>query len=131
MENILAYITFVLLFLVFRLTLLTDCETYDDIDIKKVNCGLVRAFLRIRRFRGTVGFYLLCICGFRFVGVLILVPVLNFVCQVIQTDIRFGQVLATNRELWAVAGLSVLLLALYGVERRVQRQMLEDFHEEE
>lgn len=131
MENLLAYITFALLFLVFRLTILTDCETYDDIDVRKVKYGLVRTFLRIRRFRGTVGFYLLCICGFRFAGVLILVPVLNFVCQIIQTDIRFSQVLATNGELWAVSGISALLLALYGVERRVQGQMLEDFHEEE
>ena len=131
MENLLAYITFALLFLVFRLTMLTDCETYDDIDVKKVKCGLVRTFLRIRRFRGTVGFYLLCICAFRFAGAMILVPVLNFVCQVIQTDMRFTQALASNGELWAVSGISALLLALYGVERRVQRQMIEDFHEEE
>ena len=131
MENLLAYITFALLFLIFRLTILMDCETYDDIDVKKVKYRLVRTFLRIRRFRGTVGFYLLCICGFRFAGAMILVPVLNFVCQVIQTDIRFTQEFATNGELWAVSGISALLLALYGVERHVQHQMLEDFHEEE
>ena len=130
MENYLNYITFILLFLVFRMTLFVHCETFGDIEISQVKTGLPRLFLRLRRFRVTAGFYLLCICAFRLLFVLAVVPILR-VTKDNLVRLSFEYALCHQRSTWFVAVSCIILIVIYCIERHIQRMMFKQFHEEE
>ena len=131
MENYLNYITFILLFLVFRMTLFVHCETFGDIEMTQVKNGLPRLFLRMRRFRVTAGFYLLCICAFRLLFVLAVVPILRLILKITSSSYLLDIPSATNGELRFVAAACIVLIVTYYIERHIQRMMFKRFHEEE
>ena len=55
MENALGYICMGLVFMVYMLTMLVDCERFEELKISEVRKGLAKTFLRMRRMRVVAG----------------------------------------------------------------------------
>ena len=131
METVLIYVTFVLVFMVFRITVLKNRDMYGEIEIKTVEHPLARTFLRIRRTRVIVGLFTLYCCAGRFIGYYIIIPIINACMRLFSSEIRYQVELADTWELCFIAILCTLVLGLYVADWKIENRMLEEFSEKE
>lgn len=129
MENLMDYVCMGLLFGVYVFTMAVDCERFEGLDMSEVRQGLAKTFLRMRRARVEAGQWLLLVCSARMVIWMVGIPLVNVFCMLVQSDVRYRMVLATEGEQWVVSGLCLLLLILYMVERKMKRRMMEEWEE--
>lgn len=131
MEDILLYGVLGLVVLVFRITMMVDCERFEEIKMSQVVNRIARVFLRVRRLRVDVGYFLLAMCSFRLIFAQLVIPVVNILCQLLHSENYYVCRLANTQELYLVGSICILILAAYVFERRLMRRIMADFHEEE
>ena len=130
MDNALGYICMGLVFIVYMLTMLVDCERFEELKISEVRKGLAKTYLRMRRMRVVAGQWLLLVCTGRVVCWMFGIPLVNVFCMLVQTDVRYSMELVTESELWLVNGVCLVLLILYIIEKKVKNRMMEEWAEE-
>ena len=110
---------------------MVDSERFEEIKMSQVMNRIARVFLRVRRLRVDVGYFLLAMCSFRLIFAQLVIPVVNILCQLLHSENYYVCRLANTQELYLVGSICILILATYVFERRLMRRIMADFHEEE
>ena len=129
METLLLCISFVLIFLLFRLTIKEDNETFLEISIRDFNQRFIRYFLITRRIRVALSYFTL---GFFTIKMVIqpylLAPLLNLYAKFFIPDKRFFYEDPTIMELCILNILCIAVFLILKKERKYEEQTIEEIH---
>lgn len=129
METVLLCISFVLIFLLFRLTIKEDNETFLEISIRNFNQRFIRYFLITRRVRVALSYFTLgCFAIKMVIQPYLLAPLLNLYAKFFIPDKRFFYEDPTIMELCILNILCIAVFLILKKERKYEEQTIEEIH---
>ena len=131
MEYTMDWVCFVLLLLVYRITILVNCDTYNGIQVSELKNDNGRLFLRMRRLRVMIGKMTLLTCSVRIGFCYLVIPLANMISRLFRTDIRYVLNLASTGEQYFIIGICSVILLGYILEKRIWKRFIRELEEEE
>lgn len=129
METVLLCISFVLIFLLFRLTIKEDNETFLEISIRDFNQRFIRYFLITRRVRVALSYFTLgCFAIKMVIQPYLLAPLLNLYAKFFIPDKRFFYEDPNIMELCILNILCIAVFLILKKERKYEEQTIEEIH---
>lgn len=129
METLLLCISFVLIFVLFRLTIKEDNETFLEISTRDFNQSFIRYFLITRRIRVALSYFTLgCFAIKMVIQPYLLAPLLNLYAKFFIPDKRFFYEDPTIMELCILNILCIAVFLILKKERKYEEQTIEEIH---
>lgn len=129
METALYYISFVFIFILFRLTIKEDNETFLEISIRDFNQHFIRYFLFTRRIRVALSYLALGYFAIKMViQPYLLTPILNLYAKFFMPNKRFFYEDPTILELCILNMACITVFLIFKKERKYEEQTIEEIH---
>ena len=109
---------------------MVECETFEELKMSEVRGDKAKLFLRMRRIRVLFGQGVLLICSVRLLSYLLIIPSVNVVLRIMQSELRYKMDLASTGEYWFLGVVCSALLIIYKVETKVKNRMIQEWEEE-
>lgn len=119
-----------LLFCIYWHSVVMHCETFEDIPLRNVTDRQFRWFLVLRRSRVHFSHILLIVCCVRVLFKYVVEPVVNLFFRFYDPGMRMNFVLASEKELWILSIICIILTILIGIERIMLKKLVRRYGEE-